>query len=127
VERDAGAGAPDTPSCADSVTAWASATPSDQENLTLEYVMPVIPTQVNIYQTYSPGAITGIELVLADGSGTLIIPGSGDPGTLCPGVLTIDITQETPPINGVLIYLDQSFTNDWNEIDAVELAGVPVE
>jgi hypothetical protein len=127
VERAAGDRYADTSSCADSVTAWASATPSGQDTLTLGYITPVIPAQVNIYQTYSPGAITGIELVLADGSGTLIVPGSADPGTPCPGVFTIDITQETSLINGVIIHLDQSITGDWNEIDAVELVGTPGE
>ena len=117
-------GAPDSLACGDQWTAWASAEATGVDSLTVTYDIPLVPTQINIYQSYNPGAITGIELVLADGSGTMPVPDSADPGTECPGVLSIDVLDATAPVNGVIIHLDQTITGDWNEIDAVELVGV---
>ena len=117
-------GAPNTQSCGDSGTAWASAESTEAATLTVTFEIPVTPQQVNIYETYNPGAITKIELVRSDGNGVVSVPNSADPGNLpCPGVLSINIPQDVPLVNGVIIYLDQSTTGDWNEIDAVELVG----
>ena len=86
--------------------------------LTVTYDIPLVPTQINIYQSYNPGAITGIELVLADGGAPC--PCRTAPiGTECPGVLSIDVLDAAAPVNGVIIHLDQTITGDWNEIDAV--------
>jgi len=117
------AGQPDTLECNDRKTAWASETRTGQDALTVMFDVPVIPSEVNIYQNYGPGAITGVELVLADGNGTVPVPNSADPGTECPGVFSLPITGVTVPVNGAIITLDQTLTGDWNEIDAVELVG----
>jgi len=121
-------GAPDTETCADLPTAWASATATGQDSLTVMFAQPVYPTQVNIYQNYGPGAITGIEVIAANGQGDpIVIPKSADTGTECPGIFSFDFdenfTMNSPLINGIIINLDQSITGDWNEIDAVELVG----
>ncbi len=120
-------GAPNVNMCGNSVFAWASLTRTGQDSLTLLYDIPVIPTEVTVYQTYNPGAITGIDLILADGSGTITVADSADPGTPCPGRLILRIPEGTPPVNGVVIHLDQTITGDWNEIDAVKLLGIPLE
>jgi hypothetical protein len=118
-------GAPDTPACGDLVTAWASASSTGVDNLNLQYTQAVIPTQINIYQTYNPGAIVKVEVVVAADQSRIEIANSANPpgATPCPGVFTLDITQALPPVNGVIVYLDQTLTNNWNEIDAVELVG----
>ncbi len=118
-------GEPDTGVCADAPTAWASLSNNSVETLNVYYDVAVTPTQVNIYQTFNPGAITGIALIPADGSEPLPVRGSADPGTPCPGVLTIDLNlANIPYIYGIQINLDQSLTGDWNEIDAVEMVGI---
>jgi hypothetical protein len=44
----------------------------------------------------------------------------------CPYILGLSISVVTgDPIDRVIIYLDQSKTNAWCEIDAVELIGTP--
>jgi hypothetical protein len=119
-------GEPNTNGCGDISSAWASQSPSEVAALTVMFDTPVIPTEVNIYQTYNPGSITSIELVLEDGK-RLIVPDSADPAgnTECPGVFTVDVTgQSETPVVGVTINLDQSAIGVWNEIDAVELVGV---
>lgn len=121
-------GAPNTPTCGDYETAWASAAPDGVETLTVYFQTPVIPQSVAIHQTYTPGSITGISLITRDGL-DIMVPDSADPGTDCPGVLQIavppDLTQGSA-VSGVRIYLDQSALGLWNEIDAVELAGITV-
>ena len=116
-------GAPNTSGCGDMQTAWASAEQNTKDTLTLQYDMAVVPAEVNIYQTYNPGSIVGVDLVAADGSGVKSIPNSADPDTTCPHVFKLQVPQGFPPVNGVTVHLDQSAIGQWNEIDAVELVG----
>jgi hypothetical protein len=118
-------GVADSKVCEDAVTAWASATVSMMDAITLFYDEAVYATQVNIYQNYNPGAITSVELIAADGSEIFEIPNSFDAGTPCPGVFTVDVELSKTAVFGVRIWLDQSLIGDWNEIDAVELVGLP--
>lgn len=117
-------GEPDTPTCGDHETAWASASSTGQDTLTVMFDQAVIPTSVYIYQSYNPGAITGIDLLPANGDAPIEVSDSADPGGVpCPGFLVIKILSTTPPVNGVDIHLDQTITGNWDEIDAVELVG----
>lgn len=116
-------GEPDVLACEDNANAWASATVSDDESLTLTYVTAVIPTQVNIYQNYNPGGITGIAIIPTGGGNPIPIRSSADPGGDCPTVFSITLPGGLPETNKVVIYLDQSALANWNEIDAVELVG----
>ncbi len=84
-------GEPDTFECGDISTAWASATPTGQDTLTLTYDAQVQPTAVNIYQTYNPGAITLVEVLPVDGSAPIVIFEGVDPTTDCPGVFAIPV------------------------------------
>ena len=120
-------GEPNTDRCGDVATAWASSSSTGEDFLELTYAVPVIPTQVNIYQTYNPGSIVRVALVTEDGE-NIFVPDSADPpgNTPCPGIFTLDITGVTTPVIGVIIYLDQRIGGNWNEIDAVELVGTTV-
>ncbi len=118
-------GEPDTVACADQSTAWASSSSTGTDSLTLEFDQAVIPTQINIYQTYNPGSITDVQLITASGD-VIDIPDSADPlgNTECPGVFTLDLSEMTEAVVGVIINLDQTIGGSWNEIDAVELVGI---
>jgi hypothetical protein len=121
-------GEPDTEECGDIRTAWASASSSGVDTLTVYFETPVYPTQVNIYQTYNPGSITGISLIAYEDDTVITVNNSADPGDApCPGVLTVNLLEsaELPLVIGVNIKLDQREIGDWNEIDAVELVGIP--
>lgn len=118
-------GEPDSLGCGDYSTSWASATSTEAASLTVMFDTPVIATEVNIHQTYTPGSIVSIELLL-EGGDTLEVPDSADPvgNTECPGVFTIDVSGlSAEPVVGVTINVDQSIGGNWNEIDAVELVG----
>ncbi len=118
-------GEPNTEGCGDYSTAWASASSTGVDDLAVMFEQAVYPTLVNIYQTYNPGSITGIELIPADGGANIVITNGADPGTECPGVLTVPLPFDLPLIDGVVIHLDQTIGGNWNEIDAVQLVGVP--
>ncbi|MBN1964953.1 MAG: hypothetical protein JW910_09915 [Anaerolineae bacterium] len=86
-------GSPDTFECGDIRTAWASATSTGQDSLTVTYGVPMVPTRVDIYQTYNPGAIVLVELIPADASLAPIVIFAGvDSTTDCPGVLSIPVS-----------------------------------
>lgn len=120
-------GAPDTNDCGDIDTAWASSSSTGSDVLTLDFAEAVIPSQINIYQTYNPGSIIKVEVANGDDK-PVVLPKSDDPpgNTPCPGILTLNLDGVDEPVNRVIIHLDQSIGGGWNEIDAVELAGVPV-
>ncbi len=118
-------GEPNTEGCGDYSTAWASSSSTGVDDLAVMFEQAVYPTIVNIYQTYTPGSITGVELIPADGGANIPIPYSADPGTECPGVMSMPLPFDLPLIDGVVIHLDQTIGGNWNEIDAVQLIGVP--
>lgn len=117
-------GEPNVDICADDTRAWASESPTGEDYLELTYDEAVIPTQINIYQSYSPGSIIRVEVANSDTGETFEIENSADPGdSPCPGVLTVTVEGVETPVDTVIIYLDQSIGGNWNEIDAVELVG----
>jgi hypothetical protein len=119
-------GEPNTTSCGDISTAWASSSSNGRDFLTLFYEVPVVPTQISIYQTYNPGSIIRVEVSNSQTEDMLELPDSADPpgNTECPGVFTLDISDVDFAIDTVTIFLDQTIGGGWNEIDAVELVGV---
>lgn len=119
------AGAADTTECGDITTAWATAQSNGVDALTLDYVQAVIPTSINVYQTYNPGAINQVEVVDAGGTHYTVYSGAPSPIQDCPFVQTFPVTGVNAPVAQVIIHLDQSNHTSWNEIDAVELVGTP--
>jgi hypothetical protein len=123
-------GEPDTEACGDNGSAWAGKDSTSREILRVFFDEPVIPSEINIYQTFNPGAIVQIDIGNSDNPDRVLpLPNSADPvgNTDCPGVFSYDVSGVTAPIDIVVIYLDQSLTGNWNEIDAVELVGTPAE
>jgi hypothetical protein len=117
--------APDTPECGDLQTAWASEASDGVDWLEVGYATPVRPSQINIYETNSPGFIVRVEV--RDQAGTYYTVWEGKPGPLeqCPRVLSIPVSEVEPRVVAVRISLDQRPGGDWDEIDAVQLVGRP--
>lgn len=118
-------GAPDTTVCGDEVTAWASSSYSSVEWLDVGFAKAVIPTQINIYESYNPGSIVRIEVRDTSGSFHTIWEGTPSYVSTCPRIFTININTISFKVDAVLITIDQSVLLDWDEIDAVELVGTP--
>jgi hypothetical protein len=119
-------GPPDTfPECGDLTSAWASATSDTLEWLEVGFDTPVIPNAIIIYETYNPGSIYQVEVVDQNGTITDVYEATPEVRTECPYLLTIPVTNVTTPVDQVNIYVDQRVTQVWNEIDAVQLIGLP--
>ena len=116
-------GAPNVKGCGDNRQAWASSSSQGVDSLALYYDRAMTPALINIYQTYNPGSIVGVDLLPADGGEAVPVPDSADPDTSCPHVFRLKVPSSQAPINGVVIHLDQTIGGGWNEIDAVELVG----
>jgi hypothetical protein len=116
-------GPPDTPGAGDIVTAWASATTDGQKEwLILEYERPVIPSQIDVHETYNPGALERVSIFNDAGQEITVWQGA-DPTPLgsSRGVSSVPVSANYKT-SRVKIYLDSPSVQGWNEIDTVGLA-----
>lgn len=121
-------GAPDTAECGDYTSAWAAAGSSGVEWLEVYYDTPVYVTEVNIFQTYNPDQVVEVELIDMDGAYDSVYTQEPEEASECPYTLNLEGDPTEYLVQGVRITIDQSVLGlGWNEIDAVELVGVPGE
>jgi hypothetical protein len=118
-------GAPDTPSCGDHSTAWASKRSGSTEMLLLSYDQAVIPTRIVIYESYNPDAVITVEVIDEAGDAISVYMAAPQIVALCPFMLVIDVKDVAVPVRKIRISIDQSVHGGWNEIDAVQLFGTP--
>lgn len=118
--------APDA-ECGDDVRAWASAYTIGEEWLELTYYEPVIPTEIHIHQSYNASQIVEVAVVSADGQLHTVWKGQAEEVAYCPDIMTITLSKKFQfPVIGVRLWIDyDALELGWNEIDAVELVGVP--
>ena len=120
-------GAPNTPSYADVGTAWTSTDPDGgEETIELTFDHPVVPTAIDIYESYNPGSVVMVE-ALDPGSDEWTVLWEGDAQT-GEAVLTVFSPELTPPdfaTDVIRLTLDTATVPGWNEIDAVQLFGRP--
>ena len=116
-------GAPDTLSCGDYETAWASAEKFSVDWLEVSYAQPLAAVEVNIYESHTPTQIVKVELLDTNGNYHQVY--TGQPvGTDCPYILSIKPDDASYQTIAVKITVDQSHLElPWDEIDAVELVG----
>jgi hypothetical protein len=120
------AGKPDTPQCGDYETTWASQDANSLDWIELYYDVPVIPTRVNIYQTYNPNQVVKVSLKAEDGEEFQVYDKPPKIEETCPYNLSIPISGIEKRVVSVYIEVDQTILNmGWDEIDAVELVGIP--
>jgi hypothetical protein len=118
-------GPPNTDSCGDFPTAWATLSPDSTGVLTVYFGQLVTPSRIQIYQTFNPGFITQVSVTDILGGVHLVYEGVPQPDPECPSILTIPIPNADYAGNVVTITLDQTGSpGGWNEIDAVELIGI---
>ena len=122
-------GGPNTFECGDLGTAWAAAGKDTVEWINLYYNTPVYPTEIRIIETYNPDQVTQVDLI--DMQGQFVTVYTGQPqqqDTPCPYTLSISVNRSDILVQGVRITIDQSILGiEWNEIDAVEIVGLPGE
>jgi hypothetical protein len=121
------AGEPNTPSAGDYNTAWASKeADAGEETLTLTYEYPVMPAALNIYETYNPGAVIKIEAYQAAGNEWVVLwEGEAAPSDTPIRIFSPEFEPADFATNQIRLTLDSAAVSGWNEIDAVELVGLP--
>jgi hypothetical protein len=116
-------GPPDTANFGDYATAWASqASDGGKEWLQLKYAKSVEISEINIHETYNPGALAKVVAIMPNGSEKTIWEGTEDTDT---GI--VERAVKVPKgirSDQIRIELDTSRVPGWNEIDAVELVGI---
>jgi hypothetical protein len=121
-------GEPNTPNCGDAGTAWAAVNQDTREWINVYFKVPVYPTEVHIIETYYPDQVAQVDLI--DMQGQFVTAYTGQPKQVdspCPYPLSISVSQDNILAQGVRITIDQSVLRNWNQIDAVEIVGVPGE
>lgn len=121
-------GSPNTFSCGDIVTAWASSTTDSRR----EFLVLGIPTvfdvnKIEIFETWNPGAIDTVYVRNAiSGLWIEVYRTTAIANPICPTSKIINFAPLTYPINAVRIAINSPAVPSWNEIDAVAVSGSSV-
>jgi hypothetical protein len=118
-------GEPNAIECGSNPKAWSPAYLDTEEYIELFYDVPVIPTEIVIYQSYNPSQVVEIQLVDTDGEEWLLWYGNPEEVSDCPDkwIHTIEL-EETFSVKSIVIFVEQSILELGGvEIDAVELVG----
>jgi hypothetical protein len=113
-------GPPDTFTAGDARTAWASAQPNaGPEWLKLDYSGPFQVAGILVRESYNPGAISKVSVVLDNGAEVPVWQGVEPPGGA-------PVERQYPvsgslTANSVKVYLDTKRVTGWSEIDAVAI------
>lgn len=124
-------GAPNATGCDNENQVWATKTRRDIASIILNYVNPVVPTEIDIYQNNVQGAVSNVE-VSDDGEAWTSVY-TGDPTKASAGtcdaaknfddILVVSVPSSVKTaITMVRVSIDQT-TSGWAEIDAVKLIG----
>jgi hypothetical protein len=121
--HDQATGAPDTTSAGDRPTAWAPRdTRSGTQWLALGYDRAVEIGEINIHESYNPGAISKVAAMLPDGSQRVLWEGTMETGGDGLQVTSVPVPRGTTG-SQIVVYVDTGRVESWPEIDAVELVG----
>ena len=84
-------GAPDTPDCGDHETAWASEEGLTIDWLEIQYDTPVIPIEINIYESHTPTQVSLVELVDTSGFYHEVYSAVPEMQGDCPYILSVQV------------------------------------
>jgi len=120
-------GKPNTPTAGDYSTAWApQEADTGEETLELAFEHSVVPSAVNVYETFNPGALTAIQAYNTEAEEWVTLwEGEAGPIEDTMRMFSPELTGVDFATNGIRLVLDTSAVEGWNEIDAVELLGRP--
>jgi len=117
-------GAPDTPDCGDQETAWGSEDGFSVDWLEVSFDIPLIPIEINIYESHTPTQVVKVELLDTSGNYHEIYRATPVQQGNCPYVLSIVVEDVDYQAVKVKITVDQSKLDlPWDEIDAVQMVG----
>ncbi len=119
-------GQPNVPTSSDNPLAWtAKEQDSGVETLELTYEHMVTPTGVRIFESYNPGVVTMVEAYDADADEWSAL-WEGDSAT-DEAIRVFSPSLDTPNFktDRIRLTLQTDLVSGWNEIDAVQLLGLP--
>ena len=120
-------GAPDTyPSYGDLQTAWASSKAnSNNEYLTIGFDTAQYVNQIDIYETFNPGAVTTVSVRNKEnGSWSPVYTGEVNKNLpKASRIMKIDFPQTSFLVDAIKISISSSQVPGYNEIDAVKIIG----
>lgn len=121
-------GAPDTFGYGDIKTAWSPGPQNGTlEFITLGYITPVYASGVTIREIYGNGFVYQVDVLDTNSILHKVWTGTDPSAPGTPVDFLVTWTQTDYLVNGVKIYVDTNHNLDtWEEIDAVQLTGVPV-
>lgn len=115
-------GEPDTFNPGDRPTAWASATPDDQEEwLALEFEKAEKPVEIVVHENTSPGAITRISVINPAGEEVTAWEGVDPTPPSEPWGVSVFPVKLDFPVKKIKLHIDSVGVGGYNEIDAVAL------
>ena len=109
-------GLPDTPTCGQAPTAWPTGTPAD--TVTMEFLVPVEPQTLTLYEVNAPGGVVGITVQTIFNE-TIQVPITAEGGAACPGTIIYDLSSVPDAINRITL----TTSGGAYQIDAVLLVG----
>jgi len=119
-------GAPDVHLAGEDPAAWASAdADAGEETLTLTYEHPVMPMGIRIHESLNPGAVVMVEAYSEDDEEWVVLWEGEESTDEAMRVFSPELEQEEILVTQVRLTLDTSLISGPNQIDAVELLGVP--
>ncbi len=118
-------GPPDSLQGGDARTAWAAKeADAGTEWLRLTYPLTVRMSKLRILENYVPGGVVAVDVIGPDGARRRAWEGN-DPGGPAPVWFEVDLRGVVG--REVIVVLDTKKNSGWEEIDAVELVGDPLE
>ena len=119
-------GEPNTLIAGDYPTAWASKeADGGEETLELSYEIAVVPGAIHIYESNAPGAIVKIEAFNAEEETWAILWQGNEPSNELSRTFSPELQSVEFATSQIRLTLDSATVSGWNEIDAVELFGLP--
>ena len=121
-------GLPDVLNYGDMPLAWAPLKADDSiQWIELNYLESIYANSINVLETNNPGALIKVDLKDSSNIYHTVWEGS-DPGKGIYGKISwsnITFSQTAYLTNSVRLFFDTNIVPGWNEIDAVELMGIP--
>lgn len=119
-------GEPNISTPSDNPLSWTSSeTDAGTETLELSYKYMVRPTGVAIYESYNPGAVTKVEAYDADADEWIVLWEGEAPTDEAMRVFSPPLDAPDFLTNMIRLTLQTDLVSGWNEIDAVQLQGLP--
>ena len=111
---------------ADDPLAWTAAEPdAGEETLDMTFAQPVVPSGIAIHESYMPGAVVAVAALDLNSNEWVTLWEGKELTSEESRVFSPELTSPDFATDQIRLILDTSIVDSWNEIDAVQLFGLP--